>query len=470
MGTSSFQFWACPATGKSLRDDGRELVFATSDSLGQLSYPKVGGLPWLFPDPKHVLAHWRERIDLFLESRAHELEELKLSQKSATSKLTKSRIENLRHSKIAQLELLKKVLEPIKPGTKLSLPKKQAFGYRLPFNQGLLGYFPNMARDWGVGDPGFERENALLFESIKSFLPSEWSSEHHRTEIQIAVLGCGAGRLPYDLAKAFPESKIVAIDINPLLLLAASKINSGEKLNGIFPTFAPKDRMKPALEIELATPSGPAKNLEFAFADVYALPFKRESFDLVVTPWLVDILPRSFSHLTSSIAQIVKPHGKWINLGAWFFNFQNEEDNISLDEAIEIGDQTGWKSLRSQLIETPYLQSAVDSHRRYETMTGFLWERTPQQVAYDPRWRVSDKVEWIRDPNLPIPRLPAFAQSIESLSTMSWVLSQVDGKRTLKDLSDILAAQSGLETEAAREALESFFDRYLKDRTFRDRT
>jgi SAM-dependent methyltransferase len=470
MATSSLQFWACPATGKPLRDEGRELIVAASDSHVQISYPKVGGLPWLFPDPKHVLAHWRERIDLLLESRNHELEELRLSQKSATSKLTKARIENLRHSKIIQLELLKKVLEPMKPGTKLSLPKKQAFGYRLPFNQGLLGYFPNLSRDWGIGEPGFENENVLLFESIKSFFPSEWKSEPQRTAIQIAVLGCGAGRLPYDLAKAFPESKIVAIDINPLLLLAANKINSGERLKGIFPTFSPKDRMNPALEIELATPSGPAENLEFAFADVYSLPFSRESFDLVVTPWLVDILPRSFSHLTSSIAQIVKPQGKWINLGAWFFNFQNEEDNISLDEAIEIGGQSGWKSIGSQLIETPYLQSAVDSHRRFETMTGFIWERTPQQVSYEIKWRVSDKIEWISDPNLPIPRLPAFAQSVESLSTMSWVLSQVDGKRTLRDIASVLASSSGLDEAAAQEALESFFDRYLKDRTFRDRT
>jgi hypothetical protein len=53
---------------------------------------------------------------------------------------------------------------------------------------------------------------------------------------------------------------------------------------------------------------------------------------------------------------------------------------------------------------------------------------------------------------------------------MTWVLSQVDGKRTLTDLIATLSQQSGLDQDAARDALESFFDRYLKDRTFRERT
>lgn len=467
MKTSSFRFWSCPATGLPLIDDGRDFRSATDEAL---AYPKVGGVPWLFPDPKFVLSHWRERIDLFLESRTHEIEELKSSIKSAASPNTKSRLEILRQSKITQLELLKKVLDPMKPGTKLSLPKKQAFGYRLPFNQGLLGYFPNMARDWAVGQTGFSQENKTLLDAVLAIIPESAKTSMAASERNIAVLGCGAGRLPYDIANQFPKSHVVAVDLNPLLLLAAQQVNSGAKLKGIFPAVSPKDRMKPAIEVDLAAPKGPAKNLEFAFADVYALPFQPSSFDLVLTPWLVDILPRHFSLLTSSIAQIVKPSGLWINSGAWAFNFQNEEDNLSLLEAEEVGTATGWKPLTSRLVETAYLQSEVDAHRRFETMTTFAWERTEAAVPYDSRARVADKIEWLSNPSLPIPRLPAFAQSIESLSTMTWVLSQVDGHRTLTDLVKILSEQSGLEPEASRDALESFFDRYLKDRTFRERT
>jgi SAM-dependent methyltransferase len=474
MADSSFKLWACPSSGRPIQDDGQEFKLVSAEDVDngfdQLKYPKVGGIPWLFPDPKHVLSHWRERIEMLLQTRAHEIEELKQSQKSSESKLAKQRIENLRQSKILQLELLKKILEPLKSGKKLSLAKIQALGYKLPFNQGLLGYFPNMARDWGISHTGLENENRILFEATKHFLPEEWTSTPNQTAIHIAVLGCGAGRLPYDLAKLFPKSKVVAIDINPLLLFTAKRMNSGEKLSGIFPAFSPKDRMNPALEIQLSAPAGPAENLEFAFADVYALPFQCGSFDLVVTPWLVDILPRKFSHLTSSLAQVSKPYGKWINLGAWFFNFQNEDENISLEEAEEIGQKTGWQPQGSQLFETPYLQTDIDSHRRFETMTGFIWERTAEPVRYDSIWRFADKAEWLLDPNLPIPRLPAFQQSIESLSTMTWVLSQVDGKRSLNELTSILSTSSGLQPEAARDALDSFFERYLKDRTFRERT
>lgn len=467
MKTSSFRFWACPATGQPLLDEGRELKSETSPDL---VYPKIGGVPWLFPDPRFVLANWRERIDFFLEMRSQEIEELKGSIKSTASPLTKARLEALRQSKITQLELLKKVLDPIKPGTKLSLPKKQAFGYRLPFNQGLLGYFPNLARDWAIGANNFETENITLLEAVLAVTPAATKTSMATSNLKIAVLGCGAGRLPYDIAKMYSNCQVMAVDINPLLLLAAQQINSGAKLKGIYPTVSPKDRMQPALELELAAPKGPATNLEFVFADVYALPFLPASFDVVITPWLVDILPRQFSQLTASIAQITKPEGIWINCGAWAFNFQNEEDNLSLAEAEEVGSQSGWNPLTSQLIETAYLQTEIDSHRRFETMTAFAWQRSGTPVTYDSRARLSDKIEWLTNPSLPIPRLPAFAQSIESLSTMTWVLSQVDGKRTLTDLIATLSQQSGLDQDAARDALESFFDRYLKDRTFRERT
>lgn len=467
MKASSFHFWACPATGQPLKDDGHELKAASSPDL---VYPKVGGVPWLFPDPRFVLANWRERIDLFLETRATEIRDLKQSLKSSPSALTKSRLEKLRDSKIVQLELLKKVLDPLKPGTKLSLPKKQAFGYRLPFNQGLLGYFPNMARDWAIGQSGFASENKALLDAVLSVTPEATKTRLASSELKVAVLGCGAGRLPYDIAKLFLKAQVVGVDLNPLLLLAAQQLNAGAKLKGIYPTLSPKDRMQPALEVELAAPQGPAANLEFAFADVYALPFQAASFDVVITPWLVDILPRHFSLLTASIAQIVKPGGQWINCGAWAFNFQNEEDNLSLPEAEEIGASSGWKPLQSQLIETAYLQTEIDAHRRFETMTAFAWERTVANVAYDSKARLSDKIDWLLNPSLPIPRIPAFIESIDSLSTMSWVLSQVDGKRTLADLVTLLSAQSGLDREASQDALESFFDRYMKDRTFRERT
>lgn len=467
--------FACPASGESLKDAGHQLVGAT------FTYPKVSEIPWLFPDPKHVLANWRERADRLLQEYASEITDLKETIKDASSTLTKERLETIRTLKIQQLEMLKRILEPMKPGTKLSLPKKSAFGYRLPFSQGLLGYFPNIARDWGNGSEHAELENRKLFDTILQALNAADSTIGDSnvgagiSSKRILVLGSGASRLAYDLAMQFPNSTVVALDLNPVLLLAAKSINDGEKLKAVTFSASPRDRMNPGGSVELVAPKGKATNLKFVFADVYALPFQAETFDICITPWLVDILPRRFAELATSIRRVVRPKGHWINCGAWFFNFQNEADNISLKEAEEIGSSLGWNPLSSSLVETPYLQSPLDNHRRFETMTVFTWlklesaqEAHAGAAAQAPA--IDDRIEWIRNTSLPVPMLAPFTASAETYATKAWVLAQVDGKRSLKEIAAILMQQSGLEQDQAIDAVQSFFDRYLKDRRFRETT
>lgn len=460
--------FACPASGEPLKDAGHQLVGAT------FTYPKVSEIPWLFPDPKHVLAHWRERADRLLHEYASEITDLKETIKESPSKLTKERLENIRALKIQQLEMLKRILEPMKPGTKLSLPKKSAFGYRLPFSQGLLGYFPNIARDWAKGAEHAELENQKLFETtLQALKIGDPTIDAGSTSKRILILGSGASRLAYDLAIRFPNSTVVALDLNPVLLLAAKAINDGEKLKAVTFSASPRDRMNPGGSVELVAPKGKASNLNFVFADVYALPFQTGTFDVCITPWLVDILPRRFSELATSIQRVIRPKGHWINCGAWFFNFQNEADNISLKEAEEIGSSLGWSPLSSSLVETPYLQSPLDNHRRYETMTVFTWLKTEsetksQAAAEAPS--LDDRIDWIRNTTLPVPKLQPFSNSAETYATMAWVLSQVDGKRSLGEIAAILVQQSGMEQEQAIDAVQSFFDRYLKDRRFRENT
>lgn len=466
MKPSLDSFYACPVTNEPLSDAGHQLVG------GNVTYPKVSGIPWLFPDPKHVLANWRERADRLLQEYAAEISDLKESAKDSTSQVTKQRLETIRTLKIQQLEMLKRILEPMKPGTKLSLPKKLAFGYRLPFSQGLLGYFPNIARDWAHGNETADAENQKLFETTLAAISNDLKEKLEKDNLsRILVLGSGASRLAYDVAMQFPKATVIALDLNPVLLLAAQSVNSGEKLKAITFSVSPRDRMNPGQIAELRAPKGTATNLEFVFADVYALPFLEAQFDLCLSPWLVDILPRRFEELTKSIARVMKPKSAWVNCGAWFFNFRNEADNISLVEAEEIGTANGWQPLSSNLVETPYLQSSLDNHRRFETMTVFSWRKvasSPDVSTRTPPPPIDDRAEWVKNTGLPVPKLAPFSASAETYATMAWVLAQVDGRRTLEDIAQILMQQSGMEHDQAIDAVQSFFDRYLKDRRFRE--
>lgn len=447
---------SCPSTLEDIKRLGHELSGARG-----ISYPFVGDIPWLFPDPKITLGDWRVRCRLLLDQLEGEIASLKTALKEATTDATRQRLETTRHLKIRNLEMLKRVLEPLKPNLKINAPTANAMGYRLPLRQGLLGYFPNLIRDWSGR---FEEENKILFEATLKVL-LETKPVRPENEFRALVLGAGASRLAYDFALKFPKSSVVAYDLNPMLLLAAKSINDGKKIHAVEYSMSAKDSANPGREVELAAPSGPAANLQFVFGDVYALPFPASTFDVVLTPWLIDIVPRQFDELARSIARVTANRGVWVNSGSWHFSFTSEVDNISLAEAEEKAAESGWKARTSSRLEVPYLQSTFDSHRRFETITQFSWERTSQAVPTVPP--VDDRIDWIRNPDLAIPSNPVFIESSTTHAVKALVLSLVDGRRTLNDIARIVSEENGLPMEEALEAAQSFFDRFLKDRHFR---
>lgn len=440
-----------PIHHESLQLEGREFTSTRGDR-----YPLVGGIPWMFPDAGRVLKDWRERASLSLQHFETEIAELKTAMKTAPAP-TRERLEKLRTLKIQHLELLKRVLDPLKPNSKQNFAQIEAYGYRLPLRQGLLGYFPNLIRDWSGR---YESENAALLHSTLELLKLK------SADSRILMLGAGGSRLAYDLALKYPKAQIVAFDLNPILLLGAQQICEGLTLKAASFPVSPKDSGQPGQIVELRAPNGGAKNLHFVFGDVYALPFTEASFDICVTPWLIDILPRRFADLCNSVARVVKPEGAWVNSGSWHFSFRDEVDNISFDEAKVVAANNGWSPVAHSQTEVPYLQSPDDAHRRFETTTQFLWERTQQKVSTVPL--IDDRADWIRDPNIVVPPLPAFAHATQVHAVMALVLSLVDGKRTLQDIATAVAAENGLTSDQALDAAQSFFDRFLKDRHFRE--
>lgn len=451
---------ACPVLHHPLQQVNGELAPETNSSPA-ISYPILDEIPWLFPDPKHTLHEWRERSLALLNHLDGEIGDLKISASEANSQLAKTRIENLRLLKIRQFEFLKKTLEPLKPGKvgqKGALAKSQAFGYRLPLRQGLLGYFPNLVRDWSAY---FEEENKISFDAIKALIPNDTSA--------ILVLGAGGSRLAYDVAKAHPTTTVIAFDLNPVLLFAAHSLNCGKSAQAVEFSVSPKDPSRPGQIATLEAKLGPAPNLHFVFGDVYHLPFATESFDVCLTPWLVDILPRHVDCLLASISQVLKPAGRWVNFGSFRFDFSDAVENISQDELTERSLPFGFSQLTQQQIEIPYLQSAFDAHRRFETVSIGAWDKTGITENTIPT-PIDDRAAWIQNAKIPIPALPVFQSSSATHAVMALVLSLVDGRKSLGEIAAVIAAEHGMKEDDALEATASFFDRFLKDRRFREFT
>lgn len=450
----------CPVLRHPLKKANGEFAPETNSSQA-ITYPILDEIPWLFPDPKHTLHEWRERSLALLNHLDGEIGDLKVSAGETDSPLARKRIESIRALKIRQFEFLKKTLEPLKPGKvgqKGALEKSQAFGYRLPLRQGLLGYFPNLIRDWSAH---FEDENRISFAAVKDLIPSGADT--------VLVLGAGGSRLAYDVAKAHPTTTVIAFDLNPVLLFAAHSLNRGKPTQAVEFSVSPKDPSRPGQITTLEATLGPATNLHFVFGDVYHLPFAAESFDVCLTPWLIDILPRHVDRLLASISQVLKPAGRWINFGSFRFDFTDAVENISHDELTERSLPFGFSQLTQQQLEIPYLQSAFDAHRRFETVSIGAWDKTGTAENAPPT-PIDDRAAWIQNSKLPIPALPVFQSSSATHAVMALVLSLVDGRKSLGEIAAIIAAEHGMSKDDALEATASFFDRFLKDRRFREFT
>ena len=443
-----------------------------SDSNGN-SYPLLSGMPVLLPDAKLALADLKIRARALLSHYERNVDDLKALLKpsnasAAPSKLTKARLEKTRETQIHHLEFLRDLFEPLKLNRAQATPEPD-FGYRLPPGQGLQGYFPNLVRDWcgsrtadgstlsqTTGSP--PDENAAQWSLIKRELGS-------LTPTKMLVAGSGGGRLAYDLHQNFSAGETFACDLNLVLTLAAKRISAGETLRvAEFPT-APKNASAAAGVVRsLSAPKPAREGLHHVLADVYYLPFADESFDLVVTPWLVDIVPHRLEFLLSEINRVLKPGGVWVNSGSFNFRFANWADSLSIEEAMEQIEHFGFKQSGFKQDLIPYLRSDLDAHERSEWVTTFRAEKTgpspsPQRLPLRP--------SWLLDPQNAVPTRSQLPQIFATLESQAFVLSLIDGKRTLVEIASLVSQRYGLSGEDALDAVVSYLSRLEDEAVFR---
>ena len=174
---------------------------------------------------------------------------------------------------------------------------------RLPVDQGIQTYYPNIHRDWAWGD----EENKASLKQIQSVL-------HDHADLgKVLVLGSGAGRLAYDIHTSFNCDMTVAVDFNPLLMLVAKAVTSGEQLNLYEFPIAPLSLEDDAVLRQLGAPESADDNFHLVFADALRAPFAAGSFDTVVTPWLIDVITEELPVLAARINQLLNDNGRWVN-------------------------------------------------------------------------------------------------------------------------------------------------------------
>jgi uncharacterized protein YbaR (Trm112 family) len=437
---------ACPRCDRALEAAGE----AWRCGGCRVDFPHIDGIPWLFADPDAALGEWRARLHFALAKLDHERGALSAAlDEKGLSALTRGRLEKLAEAKRDHGARLRALLAPLGiDAPAANLETYLALRTRLPTDQGLTTYYHNAHRDWVWGDEENTASHAIVTERL-----------HDVPAGKTLVLGAGAGRLAYDLHQKNGASITIALDFNPLLLLIAQRMTRGEALELYEFPLAPLDLEHQALLRTLR--AAPARaGLHYVLADAHRPPFAKESFDTVITPWLIDILPAPFAEFAARVNMLLAPGGRWINFGSLSFHSADPARWLSREECAEVIAASGFRAPEVAEATIPYMCSPASRHGRRERVLSWAAakarnaKRTPRHEAL-PDWLVRGKD--------PVPLLDSFRAQATATRIHAFIMSLIDGRRSVGDMAQVLEQQNLMTRAEAEPAIRSFLIKMYED-------
>jgi SAM-dependent methyltransferase/uncharacterized protein YbaR (Trm112 family) len=430
---------ACPRCGKSL-----STVPTLRCEPCNVAYPEFDGVPFLFSEPTAALADWRARLHRLLrqwESDAARTSRA-LKQKQLHP-LTRDRLEKLATAQTSHVAELAALMEPLNTGgVAAAIETHLALRTRLPPGQGLTTYYSNLHRDWSWG----EQENEASFELVARALPD-------LTGARILVLGAGGGRLAYDLHTRLSPALTIALDINPMLSLASQRIARGARIELHEFPLAPRRLDDVAVQRELAAPAPAGPGFRCVLADGLRAPFTADVFDAVVTPWFVDIVDEDLRVLAQRINRLMRQNGRWVTFGSLRFSRADPAACFSLEETAALIGAAGFSDPVIAEATIPYMCSPASRHARHEQVVTISATKT-KRVAAPPRHTALP--EWLVQSHHSVPLLDAFRVQTTTTQIYAFIMSMIDGKRSVRDMAALLEERRLMPRAEAEASLRAF--------------
>lgn len=418
----------------------------------KVDFPAVQGIPWMFAEPEYSLAEWRNRLHLVLKQLGQDV--VRINNELKNKSLHELTVKRLEHQKTAaqqHRETLQTILKPV--GVQASDTRYESFlalRTRLPSDQGLNTYYPNIHRDWSWGD----EENEATLDQIRDALDGDQAFG------DTLVPGAGAGRLAYDLHMQCQATSTVAFDFNPLLLLVADRMTRGETLEMYEFPIAPRTIEDVAVLRTLSADAPVREGFRLVFGDVLRPPFAKGRFDTVVTPWLIDIVTEDLPDLAARINCLLRPDGRWINLGSLTFSHPDFARKYSPEETLSIVEAAGFGPPRVREAIIPYMCSPASRHGRRETMFTFSARKT-KDVKAPARYKALP--DWLVTGRGAVPLSRSFRTQATTTHIYGYLMSLIDGRRSIQDMAKIMEEQKLMTRQEAEPAIRSFLTRMYDD-------
>lgn len=413
-------------------------MIACAECAMQFPVFQCGGvpIPWLFSAPTDTRLEWKARYNGFLHNNSLELERLRQARSASQSSNTgRRRINNLLHAREQHRNQVARLLAPLKLED-IDWPADVAdlLHSKLPKSQGLSSYTSNIFRDW-AWDNG---ENEALLDAIDSVL----IPEQREALGAVLTLGAGACRLPFDLHRRYAPALSVVLDFNPLLIHIACQVIHGIPVSLYEFPLAPVNAASCAVLQECQAPAHLSNDdFYFVFADALNPPFAPSSFDTVLTPWLIDVVPQNLRTFVPRINRLLPRGGLWINTGSLAFFHRDESWCYSEEEVFELIEGNGFEVVAAERQAVPYLQSPHSAFGRVEKILSFSARKVRNVDVSAPQAYLP---KWILDTSRPVPPTTETAVASSHHLLTAQVLAAIDGKRTINQIGRLIARQYGL--------------------------
>ncbi len=417
-----------------------------------VDFPSINGIPWMFAEPQAALGEWRGRLQFALQQLSHEVASLDNElKKDDLHSLSRRRVERYREAVEYHHGELARLLRPIDMQAAYgNYETYLALRTRLPSDQGLNTYYANIHRDWAWGD----EENVASLEQVQSVL-------HDHAELgNVLVLGAGAGRLAYDIHRNLDCNLTVAMDFNPLLLLVAQAVTRGEKLELYEFPLAPLSLEDDAVLRSLTAPEIVDERFHLVLGDALRAPFTDQSFDTIVTPWLIDIISEDLPVFAARVNNLLVENGRWINFGSLAFAGPRRSRRYSPEEARAIVAESGFSDPYVSQQTIPYMCSPASRNGRREKV--FTFSAQKERAAKKPP-RYKALPDWIVTGKSPVPLSPSFRTQAMTTRIYSFIMSLIDGKRSIMDMAAELEKQKLMSKEEAVPAIRAFLTKMYDD-------
>ncbi len=440
---------ACPRCDRALDESGDAELRCEACKV---AFPHLEGMPWLFADPDASRGEWQNRLHFAVQKVAHDVARLEAQEKQKDLRaLTKRRVERHRKCLDSHRRKLTKLLSPLEVSAQsANYESYLALRTRLPVDQGLNTYYANIHRDWAWGD----EENAASLKQIRAVVNDSASLG------DVLVLGAGAGRLAYDIHMQMDSERTVAFDFNPMLLLVAKAMAAGDTLPMYEFPIAPRSLEDDAVLRKLSAPEPARDGFHLVLGDALRAPFREQSFDTVVTPWLIDIVTEDLPVFAARINRLLKKEGRWINFGSLAFHHPKEASHYSPEETKAIVAETGFSDPYVSEATIPYMCSPASRHGRQERTFTFSAFKE-KNVKAPPRYKALP--DWIVTGKEPVPLLQSFRTQAMTTQIYSFIMSLIDGKRSIEDMAVVLEKQRLMTRAEAVPAIRSFLTRMFDD-------